>query len=233
MIRALLLDLDDTLYEYGPCEVAARGALAERFESLFGMPRDTFEVAFVAARKRVKDRCHTPSMHSRLLYASEMLHTLHASTGASAVPALHAARELEEAYWSTYLATMRPRPHAHALLADFRARGGKTAIVTDLTLQIQLRKLDALGLLPEVDALVASEEVGVDKPARAPFELAAIRLGVDLAACAMVGDNLDKDGKGADSLAIPFYHARTDATGIGLSLEEIAEDVFRRNAWTR
>lgn len=233
MIRALLLDLDDTLYEYGPCEIAARGALAERFEALFGMKRDTFEAAFAAGRKRVKDRCHTPSMHSRLLYASEMLHTMHAESGADGVPALVHARDLEEAYWATYLATMRPRPHAVALLTDFRARGGKTAIVTDLTLAIQIRKLDTLGLLPHVDALVASEEVGVDKPARAPFALAAERLGVDLAACAMVGDNVDKDGKGALAIGIPFYHARTEATGVGLSLEAIADDVFRRNAWTR
>jgi len=228
VISALLLDLDDTLYEYGPCEIAARDALAARFAALFALGREAFESAFSDARRAVKARCHTPSAHSRLLYTSEMVHSL----AAGGVPRIGECRGLEEAYWSAYLAAMTPRAHALSLITSFRARGGKVAIVTDLTLDIQIRKLERLGLLPHLDALVASEEVGTDKPARAPFALAAERLGVPLEACAMVGDNLDKDGRGAELLGIPFYHARTDATGIGLTLEHITADVFRRNSWT-
>lgn len=229
MIDALLLDLDDTLYEYGPCEVAGRNALAAACKEIFGISREAFEAAFGCSRKSVKTRCDTPSGHSRLLYVAELVHLL----ARGGPPKLDRCRELERRYWDAYLEAMTARPHAHALVDDFRARGGKVAIVTDLTLDIQLAKIERLGLSGKLDALVASEEVGADKPARAPFALAASRLGVSLERCAVVGDNPEKDGKGAELLGVPFYLARTDATSRGLGLEAIAEDLFRRNGWTR
>ncbi len=233
MIRGLLLDLDDTLYEYAPCERAAREALFARTHALFGTPREAFEARFSAARKSVKDRCDTPSGHGRLLYVTELLHGLFEATGARDASPLAHARELEEAYWSAYLDTMELRPFAHGLLDELRARGMKIAIVTDLTLDIQLQKLAKLDLFRRIDALVASEEVGADKPARAAFALGAARLGVPLEACAVVGDNVEKDGAGAEALGIPYFRARTLAVGEGLTLEEIFDALVRRNGWTR
>lgn len=228
MIAALLLDLDDTLYEYGPCEAAGREALASRFFERFGTSRPSFELAFAEARKSVKARCPSPSAHARLLYVHELLHTL----AAGRPPALAECRELEDAYWKAYLAAGELRSGAWELLEGFRSRGGKIAIVTDLTLDVQLRKLASFNLFGHLDALVASEEVAIDKPHRAPFELAARRLGVPIASCAVIGDNLEKDGEGALALGIPFFHARTEALGVGLTLEQIMTELFRGNAWT-
>ncbi len=236
MIEALLVDLDDTLYEYAPCESAARAALVERFVGLTGASEHEAKTVFAEARASVKKRCATPSGHGRLLYVHEMLHeAMRVATGSDeprGATLLEQALVLEEAYWSAYLETMVPRPFAHALLEQVRARGLSVAIVTDLTLAIQLRKLKTLGLFGLIDALVASEEVGADKPARAAFELGAARLGVPLERCAVIGDNDEKDGEGARRLGIPFFHARTDATGVGLGLEQIRDEIFRRNQWT-
>lgn len=237
MIEALLVDLDDTLYEYAPCEAAARVALVSRFVGLTGASEHEAKTVFAEARTSVKKRCATPSGHGRLLYVHEMLHeVMRVAKAGSHEPVdatlLDQALALEEAYWSAYLDTMAPRPFAHALLEQVRARGLSVAIVTDLTLAIQLRKLQKLGLFGLIDALVASEEVGADKPARAAFELGAQRLGVPLERCAMIGDNDEKDGEGARRLGIPFFHARTDATGVGLDLEQIRDEIFRRNQWT-
>jgi HAD superfamily hydrolase (TIGR01549 family) len=228
VILALLLDLDDTLYEYGPCEAAGRDALRTRFFERFGTEAKVFDLAFAAARKSVKDRCPSPSGHSRLLYVHELLHVL----AGPHPPRLSSCRELEDVYWTAYLDAANLRSGAIELLETFRARGGKIAIVTDLTLDIQLRKLEVLALFDHLDALVASEEVGTDKPSRAPFELASARLGVSLESCAVIGDNVEKDGEGAKTLGIPFFHAKTLATGIGLTLEQILLEIFRRNAWT-
>lgn len=236
MIEALLVDLDDTLYEYAPCEAAARVALVERFVALTGVSEHEAKTVFADARASVKERCATPSGHGRLLYVHEMLHAaMRVSVGGAkprSATLLDQALALEEAYWSAYLEAMVPRPFAHGLLEQVRSRGLSVAIVTDLTLAIQLRKLKKLGLFGLIDALVASEEVGADKPARAAFELGAARLGVPLERCAVIGDNDEKDGEGARRLGLPFFHARTDATGVGLGLERIRDEIFRRNQWT-
>lgn len=226
MIRGLLLDLDDTLYDYPPCEAAGRAAIAALASARLGISVADFVRAYDGARQRVKARLQTPSNHSRLLYVHELLHELGAD-----VPSLQFAREFECAFWAAYLGAAALRPGALRLLERFRRHGGKIAIVTDLTLDVQLRKLEHLGLLPHVDALVASEEVGFDKPHRAAFELAAARLGLPLAACAMAGDSDAKDGDGARALGVPFYLVRTPESALGLSLAEIEADLERSNAW--
>ncbi len=231
MIQALLVDLDDTLYEYAPSEAAGRARLGRLFSERLGVPEEAFELAYARARDDVKSRCSTPSGHARLLYVHELLHSL--ARGEDRLPRLALCRELERAYWDAYLANASPRDRARELLSSFRGRGGKIAIVTDLTLDVQLRKLEALDLFGVLDALVASEEVGEDKPSPAPFVLAARRLGVPLEACAVIGDSDAKDGAGARALGLPFFHVRTDASGTGMGLGDIEEDIYRRNGWKR
>ena len=223
MIRGLLLDLDDTLYDYPPCEAAGRARLAQLGSERLSITPEAFSAAYDAARHAVKARCAGPSNHSRLLYLHELLHALGA-------PPLHLAIELERAFWEAYLETAALRSGALDLLDSFRAAGGKIAIVTDLTLDVQLQKLTHFGLLGRIDALVASEEVGFDKPHRAAFELGAARLGVPLDQCAMAGDSEAKDGTGARALGLPFFLVRTQASPDGLTLPELSRELTRRNA---
>jgi putative hydrolase of the HAD superfamily len=58
------------------------------------------------------------------------------------------------------------------LLDDLRRLGIPTAIVTDLTAQIQFRKVVYFGLDHYFDYIITSEEAGHDKPHQAPFKLA-------------------------------------------------------------
>ena len=230
MIRALLTDLDDTLYDYAPCEAKGRAALRERATAELGLGAQAFDALYGRARESVKARCPTPSSHSRLLYLHEALHEL--ATGSSGAPRLDLARVLEGTFWDAYLSAATLRQGGLELLRWFRAHGGKVAIVTDLTLDVQLRKLQHFGLMTEIDALVASEEVGADKPAPAAFRLAAERLGIPLSACAVVGDSQAKDGGGAVALGLPFFLVRTPDSPQGLTLHDVNVELAKRNAWT-
>lgn len=222
MIRGLLLDLDDTLYGYPPCEAAGRARLAELAGQRLQIEPVAFAAAYDRARHAVKARCGGPSNHSRLLYLHELLHELGAP--------LHHATPLEHAFWQAYLAVAALRPGAIEMLDAFRATGGKIAIVTDLTLDVQLQKLAHFGLLDRVDALVTSEEVGFDKPHRAAFDLGAARLGLSLAECAMAGDSDAKDGAGARALGLPFFLIRTQDSPNGMTLVELSRVLAERNA---
>jgi FMN phosphatase YigB (HAD superfamily) len=227
MIRALFVDLDDKLYAYAPSEQAGREAMRDAVCASTGISADAFDVKFKASRERVKARCDSPSGHSRLLYAAELAQDL---PGAHH---LEHVRDWERAYWGAYIAAATLRPGAKELLQGFRARGGKVAIVTDLVLEVQLWKLSALDLLSSIDALVASEEVGVDKPALAPFLLAAERIGVSAQEGAVIGDSDDKDGGGARALGVPFFLVRSTDAVPGDTLPDIARAIERTNGWTR
>jgi len=80
------------------------------------------------------------------------------------------------------------------------------ALITDLTAQIQFRKLVYLELDRHFEYVVTSEESGEDKPHRASFEIATNKLypstGLNTPELQeqniwMIGDNVDSDLKGA------------------------------------
>jgi putative hydrolase of the HAD superfamily len=82
-------------------------------------------------------------------------------------------------------------------LHDLRIAGVPVAIVTDLTAQIQLRKMVLLGLDRVVDWIVTSEESGADKPDPRGFELAVAKLGGVEGRIWSIGDDIACDLAGA------------------------------------
>ncbi|MEO8874476.1 MAG: HAD family hydrolase [Polyangiaceae bacterium] len=221
-VRALLVDLDDTLYDYAPVDGAARNSLFAAISSDLGIERAVVEKAWDESRARVKARLgKRASSHSRLLYLMDLAHRLDAPR------ALKKVRAWDELFWKTYVSEAKLRTGVLPLLRAFRARGGKVAIVTDLTLAPQLDKLDAFALFDEVDAVVASEEVPEDKPAREIFDLALERLGVRGEECLVVGDSAEKDGAGARAIGARFFHVISSEPGAaGRTLEDLAKELF-------
>lgn len=205
--RAVLLDLDDTLYVCRPGEEAGLRAVVAEVSAAVGRPAVEVEAAYRAARSAVKARIDgRGSSHSRLLYLTEMVHAL------GRADLLGSVRRWERAFWQAFLSAVRLRKHTQTFLEALRRAEKKVAIVTDLTLEVQLWKLEAFGLGPYVDAIAVSEEVPLDKPEGEIFTLAMARLGVSAADSVMVGDHDGKDGEGARRLGIPFVRVTPEDT---------------------
>ncbi len=207
----ILLDLDDTLYACAPAETAASAALIGAVAKALDLaPRDA-EAAWASARRSVKERIDgRGSSHSRLLYAAELVHAV------GRPDALANVRPWERMYWQAFVSVAKVRPRARAFLETVRRAGAKVAIVSDLTLEVQLYKLETFGLLPLIDALATSEEVPLDKPDEAIFRLAMARLRTTADACIMVGDRDDRDGEGARRLNVPYFRIESsDTEGLG------------------
>lgn len=217
--RAVLLDLDDTLYVCRPGEIAGLDAVTVAASATLDLPREDVEKAYAAARRAVKARIDgRGSSHSRLLYIVEMIHAL------GRPDALPRAREWERSFWRAFLDAVSLRPRVVPFLEALRASGRKVAIVSDLTLEVQLWKLERFDLLRRLDALVVSEEVPLDKPAEDIFRVALARVGVSADACVMVGDHDGKDGEGARRLGIPYVRIDADDEG-GAGFDALAREM--------
>lgn len=189
---AVLFDTDNTLYPYDPAHQAAMRAVRVKASRLFGIEQEKFDQAFDAARKSTKERLrHTASSHSRLLYFQQMLEII--GLGSQVLLAL----DLEQTYWRTFLSNARLFDGVKDLLDDLRIAGIPTAIVTDLTAQIQFRKIVYFGLDHYFDYIVTSEEAGFDKPHAAPFEIAVAKMKPSGSCIWMIGDNPKNDIGGA------------------------------------
>ena len=189
---AVLFDLDHTLYEYERPHAEGMVAARAKVARALNVAGPAFDAAFDVARRGVKARLGTvAASHSRLLYFAATMEEL----GFGPQPLL--ALDLEQTYWRTFLGAARLAEGAEDLLIELRAMGVKLGLVTDLTAQIQFRKLVYLGLDRYFDAVVTSEEAGVEKVGGVPFTMAVAKLGLQLGAVVwMVGDS-DADIGGA------------------------------------
>ena len=110
-VKTVLLDLDNTCYQYDPCHQAAMQDFRQALESIVG-PITDFDTLYKAAQQQVKSRIPThAASHSRVLYAQALCELL-GRTDAH----IHAAH-LEKVYWDTFLSTMQKTAGLDAFLA--------------------------------------------------------------------------------------------------------------------
>ncbi|MDQ3188957.1 MAG: HAD family hydrolase [Pseudomonadota bacterium] len=188
----VLLDLDNTLYDYAPCDTAGMNAARGVAQQLLNISSTDFNRCFADARVEVKARLgSTGAAHNRLLYFQRTIER----AGFASQPFV--GLQLEQAFWRAYLDAAVLFPSVQEFLDDLRIGGIPTVIVSDLTAQIQFRKLILLGLDRLVDWVVTSEESGRDKPDPASFELALAKIGGVEGIVWMIGDDIRRDLMGA------------------------------------
>lgn len=221
---AILFDTDNTLYPYDPAHAAAQNAVRTKVVNTFSISPEDFDKAFKEARIQVKTRLkHTASSHSRLLYLQRMLEIM--GLGSQVLLAL----DFEQTYWRTFLSNAILFDDVKELLDDIRLLGIPTAIVTDLTAQIQFRKVVYFGLDHYFDYIVTSEEAGFDKPHEAPFKIALEKMRPNGDCIWMIGDNPVNDIHGArekiNAVTLQKRHAGVEI-GTGLSEPDAVFDDF-------
>ena len=200
-VKGVLLDLDNCLYPYDICHAQALETCISKLTQEFPqISEDKLMEEYDKSRKA----CHrqldgTASSHSRLLYFKALLESITGKTQAAL------SLELEELYWSSYMEQMQLDAKALAFLQKCKNKSIPISLVTDLTEQIQLRKIIKLGITNYIDFVVSSEEAGIEKPAAKIFELALSKLNKKSSDVIMIGDNLEKDIKGAEALGIKAY----------------------------
>ena len=175
-IRAVVFDLDDTLYPERAYAFSGFAAVAAAFEDRLGDRSES-----VAAMQRLLDTEHRPRVFNALLAQRGLREELHLVNRMIQVFREH-----------------RPSIslHADADAALTRLTGRhKLGMITDGPAASQWAKIDALGVRDRFDEIIVTADLGPEyaKPNRAAFELIAQRLGVEAACCAYVADNPAKD----------------------------------------
>ncbi|MEO8137371.1 MAG: HAD family hydrolase [Betaproteobacteria bacterium] len=198
MIRAVLIDLDDTLVDHHHAVQAALRALHTsdlRLQSL------GFEF-LVAEWQRVLEEMHDDVALGRIpIHESRIIRYRHFYALAGVPVDRAEAEHIAAGHMQTYMASRRVVPGAAAFLAALRPHV-RTAVVTNNTVIEQDEKLATFGLWPHVDALVTSEECRTTKPDPAIFRTALQRLDVDADEAVMVGDSWRNDVVGATACGI-------------------------------
>ena len=189
----ILFDTDNTLYPYDPAHQKAMSALKQKISNTLNVPIKDVENNFNKSRSEVKKLLkNSAASHSRLLYIQRMLEFF--GLGSQVLLAL----DFEQTYWRVFLSEAKLFPGLEKFLEELRLLQVPMAIVTDLTAQIQFRKMVYFELDHYFDYIVTSEEVGYDKPHRLPFEISLKKMNLHKKQNIwFIGDNPKNDIEGA------------------------------------
>lgn len=192
MIKAVVFDIDNTLYSYDAGHEVAFAALCDYAAKHLDMDAETFKEYHKRAMSTVKERlgAECAALHNRLLRYQVLLEQ-------AGLPLYPHALIMNDLYWDTLIGVSEPSPGAAQCIPALKKAGYILGIGTDMTLDYQLKKLTKLQMLPYFDFVVSSEEVLAEKPAKKLFLCCAEKAGAAPEECLFVGDNLKKDVFGA------------------------------------
>jgi putative hydrolase of the HAD superfamily len=180
-VRAILFDLDDTLFERAP----AFARWARQFAEQRGLTAPDAVSTIVALDARGRPR--------REAVASAIVAHFGLDEDAAAL-ALRMPGELA--------ACAEPEPGVAETIATLGTRY-RLGVVTNGPGPSQRAKLARIGLTAAFSTIAISAEVGVWKPDRAIFDLALAAVGCTPEETVMVGDSLESDLAPARALGMP------------------------------
>jgi putative hydrolase of the HAD superfamily len=189
-VKALLVDLDDTLLDYSGGVDACWEAACERAAP--GLERNALLAALLDARQWLWS---DPERHRRervdMLGAWTKIAARALESCGCADP--RTAAEIAGVYAERRRQAWRLFPEAPAFLARLRERGVPLALVTNGDARQQRDKIERHDLARWFDTILIEGEMGYGKPEEAVYLEALRRLGVSADAAWMVGDHLEFD----------------------------------------
>lgn len=195
-MKAVIFDIDNTIYSYNVCDKTGVKAAYSVFRSERELSEPDFLDALKAAKEYTKlNNRGTASSHNRMLYFQNVCEQF-GVLNSDMVLALY------NAYWDSFLNEMTLFPMVKETMDMLKKNNIKIAFCTDLTANIQFRKLSRLNLRTAANAIVTSEECGTEKPDPKIFAAVLKKLGEKPSEAVMVGDDLKRDIEGAEAVGI-------------------------------
>jgi len=186
-IKAVLWDLDDTLYSR---RAAARALFPGMFQAYLYQERSD---AFL---NEAADYMMTQVPRNSMVHEDAFQALL-----AKYPPDTPYVRsQCVDYYYAHMRRFVTPSPEAMEVVKKLKSMGIRQAIVTNITpdlVESQKAKVQALGIAHLFDAVIYSAEFGFHKPDRRIFHHAAALLGVSNGQCVFVGDDPNSDIAGA------------------------------------
>ena len=184
--KRILMDIDDTLFDFMPGNINALTALAEEL----GLSSPTVFEEYQAINHACWEALERGEMNQGQLHVERFRRFL-ASKNHPADPETVADR------FAVLLGRqVIPLPHAEEVVKAISEKLPVTLLTNGITV-IQKARLAASPIRNYIDKMIISQEAGISKPDPAIFDLAME--GLDPSEVLMIGDGIGSDVKGANN----------------------------------
>lgn len=195
-INAILIDLDNTLFHWTPCDREAIKAVYEQLRQRVELTFERFvELNWLVRGELKVELANQGSSHNRVIFFKKIVESLLGR------PDVQLVLDMYETYWATFLQIAQPHPEAHRVLESL-SRRWPVAMVSNHTTEVQLRKVAKLEFDRFFTAIITSEEAGVEKPDARIYQTALKRLGAQPGSTVMIGDHPQGDIQGAKNVGL-------------------------------
>jgi putative hydrolase of the HAD superfamily len=197
-IKAVIFDLDDTLFDHRHSVQAGLRMLQQTNQNLQQWPLEDLTNTYT----NLIDSLHPQVLQGLVTQEQARIQRMQGLFSRYNQPlSVDEARSSADRYRKAYRAARQPVAGVMALLEYLRPRV-KIGVITNNTSREQHEKLDMCGLTLWIDVVVISEEVGFIKPDPAIFKIALEQLGCGPEQAVMVGDSWKVDVLGARGAGI-------------------------------
>lgn len=204
---AIILDIDDTVYDY---ETAHKVALRHVYD-LFQvkLPEITFSefAKHYRQNRTAVTKIHMGSGASR----SRSLAFLRLFESFGLQKCYGLSVRAEDAYWECLISKMVPKAKVVDLVKTLAKDGVFVCALTDMQLRFQVQKIRKLALENVIDFLVCSEEIGCEKPDPRMFDAALAKLKTASEKTLVIGDSWHKDIVGAHNMGMDALWVNGDS----------------------
>ncbi|MGW5188560.1 HAD family hydrolase [Kribbella sp. NPDC004138] len=223
MLKTVLFDLDGTLVE----ERAAAAAAVVEWAAEYGVTGPDVVTRWAA----VSEKHYRRFQRRELTFPEQRRRRVREFLAVDASDA--EADAMFEGYVWRYEAGWTVYADAVPGLRAVRADGLRAVVLTNGNGDHQRMKLDRLGLTDEIDELISGDTLPVGKPDPRAFAHALERLAAEPHDVVMVGDSLENDIRGAQSVGIPAVLVDRHDAQPGADVPRVREltqvlDVVRR-----
>lgn len=213
MIKAIIFDLDDTLYNEREFVFGAFKEVSDYLADKYKLNEtivyeDIIQIFNEYGRGKIFDKiCEKYSIDENI---SELVNVYRGSK-----PSLNLYKDAEE------------------ILTWLKVNNYKIGLITDGMNKVQWNKIDSLKLKSRVDNIVVSDDLGKDywKPHEKPYRECIKALDISEYECIYVGDNPNKDFIGARRLNMGTIRIiREDGDHMKVFLDEAYEADYKINS---
>jgi HAD superfamily hydrolase (TIGR01549 family) len=182
-------DLDDTLYEYTKIHNDIICILCEKYN-----------LNYDYCKHIINNTANLNFKHNKLFYFNYELTPIQLNN-------------IYNEYNEYILNNIKLYDGVFDLIKYIKTIGKKVGIITNNSLEIQLKKLQKLDILDYIDNIVTSDEAQYEKPHKNIYQLALGRINMKKDEVCMIGDNLEHDILGSINFGIFAYYFNNGNNG--------------------
>ncbi len=190
-VKALWLDLDDTLYDHTHAVRCGLDAVRQRFSCFSRVPTNELAILY----NRALNTFHTNFLRGEIDFAElrRRKYKLFCETATADEKSVPPIYDFHRIYDKAYGQNRRATPGSVEMLNSLRQSGTNLAVITNGKQDTQEEKLRIIGLDWLIPNLHTSERLGITKPDPLIYRRALETTGQPAKDLLMVGDSVEND----------------------------------------